>query len=68
MNGFYYVWFHAMCVALPASRNDPTDDAAGLGWLILVLDVTAKVVYGFVATARFKKLPDGTPEQTRRYG
>ena len=37
-------------------------------WLILVLDVTAKVVYGFVATARFKKLPDGTPEQTRRYG
>lgn len=37
-------------------------------WLILVLDVTAKVVYGFVATARFKQLPDGTPEQTRRYG
>ena len=36
--------------------------------LILVLDVTAKVIYGFVATSRFKKLPDGTDGQTRRYG
>lgn len=26
-------------------------------WAILVLDVTAKVIYGFVATARFKRLP-----------
>lgn len=31
-------------------------DTAGDAWAILVLDVTAKVVYGFVATARFKKL------------
>ncbi len=31
-------------------------DAAGDAWAILVLDVTAKVIYGFVATARFKKL------------
>ena len=29
---------------------------AGDAWAILVLDVTAKVVYGFVATARFKSL------------
>ena len=28
----------------------------GDAWAILILDVTAKVVYGFVATARFKKL------------
>ena len=26
-------------------------------WVFLVLDITAKVIYGFVATARFKKLP-----------
>ena len=46
MNGFYYVWFHAMCVALPASQDDPTDDAAGLGGLILILDATS---FGLVA-------------------
>ncbi|WP_375289851.1 bacteriorhodopsin [Qipengyuania sp.] len=26
-------------------------------WLILALDITAKVIYGFVATKRFKQLP-----------
>ncbi|MEW4448925.1 bacteriorhodopsin [Qipengyuania sp. JC766] len=31
-------------------------DAVADAWVILVLDVTAKVIYGFVATARFKKL------------
>ncbi|KLE34436.1 bacteriorhodopsin [Aurantiacibacter luteus] len=32
--------------------------AIGLeNWAVLVLDVTAKVVYGFVATARFKTVP-----------
>ena len=32
--------FHTMCVALPASRDDPTRDTVGLGGLILVLDAT----------------------------
>ncbi len=27
-------------------------------WIILVLDIVAKVVYGFVSTSRFKKIPE----------
>ena len=40
-------------------------DAVTDAWLIVVMDITAKVIYGFVATARFKKLSLEDAERNR---
>ena len=50
------VWMAYPLVFALGPQGIGTTDATTDVWIILVLDVVAKVVYGFVATERFKKV------------
>ena len=54
------VWLIYPVVAAAGREGLGIIDTGLENWAILVLDITAKVIYGFVATARFKKLPSDT--------
>ena len=51
------VWLAYPVIAAIGPEGLGIVDTGLENWVILVLDVTAKVVYGYVATARFKSVP-----------
>lgn len=52
------VWLIYPIVFLIGPQGIGATDALTNVWIILVLDIVAKVVYGYVSTARFKKIPE----------
>ncbi len=60
------VWLFYPVVFLIGPQGIKLTDAVTNVWLILVLDVIAKVVYGFAASAQFKRVAEESSVPARR--